>query len=509
MKKSITFRLFIITSVLLVIFTAGTYFIQTLFLGNFYVNKKTSHIAENVELFKKSYISKTYNLTEADEITAAVNGIATKFEEQNSARLMFLLSSTNQFYVTGTHMGDPNRVTEMYKVYQYWASNPKQLAAVISSGKPLNYIDNTGDPDVKNIIYVSPVMVKGECTGVIFAIASLQPVNEALSVVKEFYLYIFIFAGIITIILSLIYSRMISNPLIDLNKAALKMAQLDFSVRCSEDREDEIGNLSKTLNFLSGNLHNALENLETSNEKLKQDIEKERHLEKMRKEFVAGVSHELKTPISIIEGFAEGLKDNIAEGEDRDYYIDVIMDESKKMASLVSDMLDISQLESGNFKLIIKPFYIDELIESIRRKFTKIINEKNLILDIQVPGSFFVEGDRDRIEQVITNFLTNAVRYTKEGNTISVRLHDKGAYILVEVENQGEQIAEEELKNIWDKFYKIDKSRTREAGGTGLGLSIVKNILLLHNSDFGVRNTDNGVMFYFTLNKSYEVIENN
>lgn len=104
----------------------------------------------------------------------------------------------------------------------------------------------------------------------------------------------------------------------------------------------------------------------------------------MRKEFVAGVSHELKTPISIIEGFAEGLKDNIAEGEDRDYYIDVIMDESKKMASLVSDMLDISQLESGNFKLIIKPFYIDELIESIRRKFTKIINEKNLILDIRV-----------------------------------------------------------------------------------------------------------------------------
>jgi two-component system sensor histidine kinase VanS len=295
---------------------------------------------------------------------------------------------------------------------------------------------------------------------------------------------------------------MISKPLIKLNNSAKRISEMDFSQQCDVNSDDELGNLAKTLNFLSYRLNSALTELQQKNIKLKQDIEKERKLDKMRKEFVAGVSHELRTPISIISGYAEGLKDNVADDDSREFYLDVIMDEASKMNALVSDMLDLSQLESGNFKMEAEPFHIDELMKKCINKNKQFFQQKNIKVQESLAKEVTVYADYLRIEQVITNFLTNAIRHTPENGVVNIKLRDEQQSCKVEIENQGEHLAECDLENIWDRFYKADKSRNRIAGGTGLGLSIVKNILLMHNSTFGVKNTKLGVCFFFTLNKT-------
>jgi signal transduction histidine kinase len=334
----------------------------------------------------------------------------------------------------------------------------------------------------------------------IFVVSSLQPVSEAALVMQEIFIYIYIAAFIITILLSIIYSNMISKPLIKLNKTASKMSNFDFTEKYLVNSEDEIGNLGATLNFLSENLDRSLKSLKAANLKLKMDIERERNVEKMRREFVGGISHELKTPISLIEGYAEGIKDDVFEGEDKNYYVDVIIDEAKKMGLLVADMLDLAQLENGNFKLKSQGFYIDKLINVTVKKYYNIFNNKRIDVQLNITKEVLVFGDTMRIEQVLTNFITNAIRHTEENGSIEISMKKDEEKVYIYVKNSGKNIEKENLTKIWDKFFKIDKSRNRELGGTGLGLAITKNILILHKSDFGVENYEEGVSFYFSLN---------
>ena len=219
----------------------------------------------------------------------------------------------------------------------------------------------------------------------------------------------------------------------------------------------------------------------------------------MRKEFVASVSHELKTPITLIDGYAVGLKDDVFEGKEKDFYLDVIIDEARKMGHLVTDMLDLSQLESGNFKLILQEFNLKELIIFTLKKYETLFTEKLVRIETSFIDNVRVNADWGRIEQVLTNFITNALRHVNENGTINVRMVDKGEYISVEVENTGSHMPDDEMDKIWDKFYKLDKSRNRKLGGTGIGLSIVKNILTLHGYSYGVCNTADGVKFYFDV----------
>jgi signal transduction histidine kinase len=205
----------------------------------------------------------------------------------------------------------------------------------------------------------------------IFCVSSIQPIKEASEVASEFYIYLFLGLIAVSIILALIYSNFISKPLVTLTRAANRISSMDFSIVCETNRDDEIGSLAKSLNFLSKNLETALLDLQTKNKKLEDDIEKERQLEDMRKDFISNVSHELKTPIGIIEGYAEGLKDGIVSGEDANMYLETIIDESKKMSVLVTNMLELSKLESGTIKPSFEAFNINRLI-------TKILNKHKL-----------------------------------------------------------------------------------------------------------------------------------
>ncbi|MMZ56539.1 Signal transduction histidine-protein kinase BaeS [compost metagenome] len=327
----------------------------------------------------------------------------------------------------------------------------------------------------------------------IFAMTSLQPVNEAAEVMQDYYVYIVIATLLLVLLTSFYYSRYIARPLLRINRTTQKMADLDFSEKIPITTRDEIGDLSRNINELSARLHSHIVQLE-------QDIEKEKQLENTRKEFISGVSHELKTPLSVIQSCLSILKDEVANHK-RDYYFAALEDEVKRMDLLIVDMLELAKYESGTYKIKMAPFYIDIIIERICAKFTLDIASKQLYLHTRL-APIEVVANQHRIEQVLVNFLTNAIRYTPEQGSIFISTVEEQDTVKVCIENNGDHIPAEQLERIWDRFYRGEPSRHRSTGGTGLGLAISKKILELHGVPYGVTNTSKGVMFYFHLNKN-------
>lgn len=361
----------------------------------------------------------------------------------------------------------------------------------------VDYTDST--TGTSNKLFVRPILSdEGDVEEVIFSLISLQPIGEAVEVIRDFYVYIIgillVFAGLFAFSIS----KYLAYSFQKINRVTQKMAQLDFSETIEVTSEDEIGSLSKNINQLSKNLKENIEELQVANERLQEDIEKERKLENTRKEFISGVSHELKTPLSIIKSYSEAIKDGITQGNP-DYYVDVILQESEKMDVLIVDMLELAKLESGTYAVRQETFSIIELIDDVNYKLMFKMQDKDMDIDVDTVDDYMVVADRSRMEQVFTNFITNAIRYGQESTTIIIRLAKEENQLKISVENEGEPLAPEKMEKLWERFYRADSARTRNSGGTGLGLSIVKNILQLHKVEFGVYNLDNGVAFYFYL----------
>jgi len=242
--------------------------------------------------------------------------------------------------------------------------------------------------------------------------------------------------------------------------------------------------------------------------KLSQDIDKERELEKLRREFVANVSHELKTPVFLIQGYAEGLKTNLADNEERkEFYCDVIMEETEKMDELIKELLDISRLEQGSFTIEKERFDVAADLKEELKKYNKIIIENEFCLATDIMNSAVIFADRQRCRQVITNYIMNAIHYAdvKKELKITLQQNIEEGKIVFSVYNSCPPIEEEEFPKLWQSFYKLNQARTREMNGTGLGLSIVRAILDAHNFSYGAYNTEGGVIFWCDFNSKREV----
>lgn len=492
---NITKKLFIITTIIFALFITSALVVQSLFFEKFYIMKKKKELNTHIEKFISDY----NNISDND---SAAN-LITQYEYEYNLKIG-IMDSTNQirFVVKPTPSRlDTGRIEQLKLSLREWSRKTGIVPSLSTINKPISDITGKREAQALSLINISPDPIKNE---IILTLSSLQPVNEAAIATREFFIYFYIGAFFFIILLSRVYSNMITKPLVKINNIATKMSKLDFTEKCEVRGNDEISNMASSLNFLSENLHDALTSLRDANAKLEKDIEKERSLEKMRKEFVTSVSHELKTPITLIDGYAEGLRDNIFEEHETDYYLDIIVDEARKMSNLVSDMLDLSQLESGNFKLSKDTFAIAELIRFTIKKYCAVIDEKSIHLENNLIDSVLINADWNRMEQVMTNFITNAIRHVNINGTIKLNMIDIDDFIRIEVENTGSSIPDEDLEKIWDKFYKIDKSRNRRLGGTGVGLSIVKNILLLHDYQYGVENIEIGVKFFFIIPKMIE-----
>lgn len=359
----------------------------------------------------------------------------------------------------------------------------------ITSTETVDYEEN----DIKYKLLIKPTKDADGKISYIFAMTSLQPVDEAVQMIKDYYVYLIIFVLILIVLISFYYSNKIAKPLLQINDTTKKIAGLDFSETIPITTKDEIGALSQNINTLSKALHSYINQLQ-------QDIEKEKQLENTRKEFIAGVSHELKTPLSIMKSCISILEDGVASNK-KDYYFKAMSKEVDKMDMLIIDMLELAKFESGTYKMEMDVFHIDEMIDYICEQLTSDITAKQLHVHKQL-SKIEVVANPHRIEQVVTNFITNAIRYTPEHEDIIISTIEENERIKVCVENKGAHIAPEHLEKIWDRFYRGDTSRQRSKGGTGLGLAISKNILELHGAEYGVSNTEDGVLFFFYLNKN-------
>ncbi|MFS0726052.1 ATP-binding protein [Paenibacillus sp. 1P07SE] len=341
-------------------------------------------------------------------------------------------------------------------------------------------------------VFITPTTDRSGDAGFQFAMTSLQPVDEVVGVARQYYGYVVTGTLLLVLLASYYYARRIARPLLRMNEATQKMANLDFSVRLPVATEDEIGSLSGSINELSGLLHSHIDRLE-------QDIAQEKRLEQTRKAFIAGVSHELKTPLSVIESCMYILKDK-PDSRKREYYWTAMEDELGKMNLLISDMLELAKYESGTYNMALSRFRIDAVLERVCEKLAQDMANRRLRLHTRfVPAE--VVANPLRIEQVVVNFLTNAIRYTPEGEQILVTTIEEPDTVKICIENKGARIPEEQLEKIWDRFYRGEQSRHRATGGTGLGLAISRQILELHGARYGAANTTDGVKFYFELSK--------
>ncbi|MCR8658675.1 sensor histidine kinase [Paenibacillus endoradicis] len=546
-RERLSFKIFWFTLVAMMLFIILWMILQTAFFGSFYNRQKSNELSEQLEIIYQKYADGEYELdTKPAEVL--------NFEQRFYGLTAMLYKQGNQINVyTGGYnaipaipmkpsstiqptydiaihsdsfqaierslLEDENAGMQKLVPATYVNRYNEQLSGALSiwleDTNRFNNLSTAGEVQVTQIpsleadhenLLIAAVKLPStvhtlDGDAYLIALATLQPVGDAVQVMSRFYIYIYLLAALPILLFAYFLSRTITLPLIQLNKLAMRLNKLDFTAVVKTNRKDEIGQLAGTMNSLAQNLQQSMADLQEANTKLQADIEKEKQLEQLRKQFVASVSHELQTPVSLIQGYAEALKDNVTQGLKRDKYATVIIEESERMARLVTDLLDLSQLESGRFALHWSRVPLQETIRSVFVKLAPLLVDKSIhpqFIGIDIE-ELWVHSDRQRLEQVLINLLSNAIRHMPIQGHLEVRVKIEHSNVRLEIKNEGQPIPEEELHYIWDTFYRADRSGSREFGGTGIGLSIVKAILQLHESEYGVCNEKDGVMFYFTL----------
>ena len=328
----------------------------------------------------------------------------------------------------------------------------------------------------------------------------IESIRESVIIANRFLGYVGISAVLLCAVVIWVVSKKITRPILELADISEKMTHLDFEAKYNNTDKNEIGILGNHINQLSRALEKTISELKTANNELKNDLKNKEKTEEMRTEFLSNVSHELKTPIALIQGYAEGLKEGINDdAESRDFYCEVIMDEAEKMNQLVKNLLNLNQLESGNETITLERFDVVELIANCIQSADILIRQSQAEVIFEEQGPVYVWADEFKTEEVFMNYLSNAIHYVDGERKIEVKLIQKAQILRISVFNTGNPIPEESLEQLWKKFYKVDKARTREYGGSGVGLSIVKAIMESLNRDYGVINYENGVAFWFEL----------
>ena len=331
----------------------------------------------------------------------------------------------------------------------------------------------------------------------------IASIHDSVAVSNKFLAYVGLAALVAGSALMYFTTKKVTSPIMSLASLSARMSELDFEARYEGRSEDEIGVLGRSMNTLSEKLKETIGELKTANNELQRDIEEKIRIDETRKDFIANVSHELKTPIALIQGYAEGLTEGMAEDPDsRDYYCEVIMDEANKMNKMVKQLLNLTALEFGNDLPVMEQFDITALIRGILSSAGILLQQKEATVVFDQETPVLVWADEFKIEEVITNYLNNALNHLGGERCIEIRLENLGKEVKVSVFNTGTPIPEEELDKLWTKFYKVDKAHTRSYGGSGIGLSIVKAIMDSHNKECGVENRPDGVSCWFTVDGS-------
>ena len=491
--KSVRGKLFITLCVVVLSIILFLIIVNSVVLEKYYQYTKSNQLKQLFE---------TINLYYNGEIV--IDDIEDELDQTSIKNNFDIIIKNQQGNIT--YMSNKNFLSNIKIVMEFWGANKNQEYEIIEETNRLQ-IRTIKDTETKiNYIMLSGKLDNGYETYIRIPLSFIQ---ESVRISNRF---LYTLAGITIIIggIAIIYiSKRFSNPISELNNIAKKMANLDFSHKYIVTKEDdEINELGKSINEMSNKLEKTINQLRNTNIELEKDIEKKSKIDEMRKSFISDVSHELKTPIALIQGYSEGLLENVnTDEESRKFYAEVILDETNKMDKMVKQLLELTKLEYEKREFNDRVFNIVELEKEIVRTSQVMINDKNTKVLFETDEKINVFADDMYISQVITNYLTNAIKHVKEvdgQNYIKVTnlIYDDRKKVRVNIFNTGENISKENLNRIWNRFFKVDEARNRNDGGSGIGLSIVRAIMNNYGNDYGVENKENGVEFYFEMNLS-------
>lgn len=494
MKESINIKLFLTVSLLLIFVILTVLLLNTTVLEYYYRSRKEILLVETYSLARNYYSTHLIDTTsdfiaELQKIDSTKNIEIVVCDLDNNV----LFSSSSNFLKNGFFIPKPFGAGSSEFSFDFLENSLTVKTPYFIK----TFSDNKLNSDF--------MMLYGRLNPsyLIFIRTPLETIRESVNISNNFLIFVGSVCVVISSLITFAISRAFTKPIKELNEIALSMSNLDFSKKYEVITTDEIGTLGNSINKLSDNLEKTIKDLRLANIDLEKDVEEKSKLNEMRSQFISDVSHELKTPIALIQGYAEALVDGIlTDEENKKYYCEVILDEANKMSILTRDLLDLSRLEYGKNELHLENFNIVELVSNTLKKNELLFNEKDIKCELIFDEpNMQVNADINRIEQVITNYISNALKHVCNENVIKCSITKTGQKIRVSIFNSGKHISEEDLSRIWTRFYKVDSSRNRTNGGTGLGLSLVKAIMLQHKNNFGVNNVSGGVEFFFELDK--------
>ena len=519
MRKSLRIKLTVIISLLLAAMIVLSWLANRFLLVDYYQNRK-------VKLLNETY-TKVNELSTAQEDAFSDDETINKIERIEAADSVnvYVISEivTDIFGRSGLYYVYPiradmnesgdlgivrydkfKRVTGTLQRYVFGSSFPgsqnvELLETVSGSYDVYKYYDIEVDS------YYIDLVGYLDNEYLVFIRSSFENIQESAKIASSFLAIAGAVIVVIGTIAMIFISRSLTKPIMELADISVRMSALDFDTKYNGKRKDEIGRLGKSINLLSCKLESTITELKTANLELQHDIAHKIEIDEMRKEFLSNVSHELKTPIALIQGYAEGLQDNINDddAESRNFYCEVIIDEARKMNNMVKKLLSLNEIEFGSNKLNLERFDIVELVRTVTSSMELIAKAADVNIVFNDHEPVYVWADESMIEEVVTNYLSNAIHYAQGQKFVDISFKEKADNkVRISVFNTGSNIAEADLENIWVKFYKVDKARTREYGGNGIGLSIVKAIMEQHNEKYGVENHLAGVEFWFELSKN-------
>ncbi len=512
MMKSIRARMTVTYIALVAVMVVAIWGVNRWYLEEYYINDKVQSLNEVYMTIDKQIeennaaglsIAEAMRQEQDDDgnITEGnLRRLVREFSDKTNISILMLDNSTVERKIYSTARDAQILKTRMDR---YLFGLDRDNAQIVEENE--NYtIQRTFDP-WRDGAYLESWGIFSDNSTAFIMTTPLSSIRESVLLSNRFLTYVGLAAAVSGAILVSFLTKHMVSPVNDLSVLSEKMSQLDFDVKFEpEGREvEEILVLGNSMNMLSDRLKDTIGELKSANNQLQKDIEEKTRIDEMRKEFIANVSHELKTPIALIQGYAEGLQEGMAEDqESRDYYCNVIVDEAGKMNKMVKQLLTLSSLESGNDRTVMERFDVVELIEGVISAARILLEQNEITVKFETDGPVYAWADEFKIEEVVTNYLSNAIHYAGGEKLIVIRIQQEGGQVRVSVFNTGTPIPEDAIPNLWTKFYKVDKARTREYGGSGIGLSIVKAIVDAHGQACGVENWENGVEFWFTLDGS-------
>ncbi len=482
---SLKIKLTIIMAALVTSVVALICILNATLFERYYMNERINELKSSYDSLKSTITSKS-----EDDVLSEIQSI-------NARHNISVFVVDSRWQVAYSSQNSNEDAVKWFKNVLFNSSIKKKIIENSS-----DYMLVRSHDSVTNMSFLEMYGVLSDGTQIIMQI-TIDSIKENVNAFNRF--VIIVGAAILVVSMVVVYAVAsgFTKPVKKLSQIAEQMSEMNFDIKYQGEDKSEIGLLGHSMNIMSDKLEENISELKKANIELKRDIEIKTKNEEMRREFLSNVSHELKTPIALIQGYAEGLKEGVSDDEEsREFYCDVIMDEAAKMNSMVKKLLTLNQIEFGNNEENIERFNITELINSIVRNSSIILEQKGIKVVFDPETPHMVWADNVQLEEVVTNYFTNAINHCDYDKIIKISIaqsDDNEKAVRISVFNTGDQIPDEDIDRIWEKFYKVDKARTREYGGNGIGLSIVKAILDRTGQKYGVMNCDGGVQFWFDV----------